>query len=328
MKEALDFIVIGAQKSGTTSLFEYLTRHPELSLPTGKELPFFSDQDARERGWSDYMRKAFAFAEPDSRWGTVTPQYMVGGLLDTPNPSSDGALHDERTIPLRIREQIPEVHLIAILRDPVERALSHHRMVTMEGIEQRAFDEAIEQLLQADALEAARRSPQEETGYVAWGEYGRILSGYLEVFPREQILVLFTQDLEIAPEQLLARVHEFLGVSSDTMPENLGRRYRTGGSGRRLSWLRPYAIQRAVTQQNTMRTLWHKLPERTRRRIDRQFIRAAYGFDLWNRRRAHAAEEPDPTTMKRLQEHFAADAGRLEADFQLTVPWREPVSES
>src|ERR1035438_1302883 len=101
MKETLDFVIVGAQKAGTTSLFEYLRRHPELSLPAGKEMPFFSDEDARGRGWDDYLRKAFAFAGPESKWGTATPQYMLGGLLDQPNPSSRSEEHTSELQSLR-----------------------------------------------------------------------------------------------------------------------------------------------------------------------------------------------------------------------------------
>ena len=83
MKETLDFIIIGAQKAGTTSLFEYLRPHPELWLPPGKEAPYFSHDAVIERGWQDYMEKAFAFGDPARKWGTVTPSYMVGGVYNT-----------------------------------------------------------------------------------------------------------------------------------------------------------------------------------------------------------------------------------------------------
>ena len=199
MKESLDFIVIGAQKAGTTSLFEYLRRHPEISMPAGKEMPFYSDPRARGRGWQGYRERAFGAADPRTRWGTATPQYMVGGLLDEPNPTRAGERHDERTVPLRIRAHSPEVRLVAILRDPVQRALSHHRMSLMEGIERRPFDRAIEELLQDDALVQARQEPRETTGYIAWGEYGRILTGYFDVFESEQILFVFTDELKHDP---------------------------------------------------------------------------------------------------------------------------------
>ena len=60
MKQSLDFIVIGAQKSGTTALFEYLRHHPELYLPSGKEAPFFSHDSEWNDGWAEYVRRYFA----------------------------------------------------------------------------------------------------------------------------------------------------------------------------------------------------------------------------------------------------------------------------
>jgi hypothetical protein len=328
MKQTLDFIVIGAQKAGTTSLFEYLRRHPELSMPDGKEVPYFNNEEARSRGWETYMRRAFAFADPSAKWGTATPQYMFGGLLDQPNPTAAGERHDESTIPSRIRERAPDVRLIAILRDPVERARSHHRMMLLEGLEQRPFDEAIRQLLGPEVAEAARREPRETSGYVAWGEYGRILAGYFEVFPSEQIQVLFTEDLDGAPESLLRRVFEFLGVRADFVPDNLGTKYRVGGAQRRLSWLgnystlNPLALQRGLTRNSTAKALWHALPESRRRQADSVFGRLVYRLDLWNRRTDSETVDPDSATLELLREHFAEDHDLLTRLIGKAPPWR------
>jgi hypothetical protein len=330
MKQTIDFIVIGAQKAGTTSLFEYLRRHPQLSLPEGKELPFFNDEQARARGWESYVNKAFALADPETRWGTATPQYMAGGLIDRPNPGPDGERYDERTIPTRILEQLPDVRLIAILRDPVERARSHHRMVAMEGLEKRSLEQAVRELLLPEALELARREPRETTGYVAWGEYGRILEGFYEVFDEGRMLVLFTEDLERDPESLLRRVFAFLGVREDFVPENLGTQYRVGGEQRRISWLgtysrvSPLALQRALTRSTFGRRLWRMLPTSLRRRIDRMFGRLVYRLDLWNRRSRRSdveATEPDEATLRRLREHFERDGRRLEGLVGSAPPW-------
>ncbi len=332
MKQTLDFVVIGAQKAGTTSLFEYLRRHPQLSLPEGKELPFFNDEEAMARGWQSYLRKAFALADPQTRWGTATPQYMAGGLIDRPNPGPDGERYDERTIPSRMREQMPDVRLIAILRDPVERARSHHRMVAMEGLEQRSFAQAVRELLCPEALELARSEPRETTGYVAWGEYGRILEGFYEVFGEEQLLVLFTDDLEQDPRSLLARVFEFLGVDAEFVPENLGAQYRVGGERRRISWLgtysrlNPLALQRMLTRNPVSRRVWRALPDPARRRVDHLFGRLVYRLDLWNRRsgnrRTHVAvSESDDATLQRLREHFEHDGQRLERLLGSPPPW-------
>lgn len=330
MKNALDFIIIGAQKAGTTSLFEYLRRHPELSLPSGKEVPFFSHEPARARGWDDYMRNAFALADPNSKWGTATPQYMVGGLWDQLNPVPGGEPFDERTVPMRIRERAPDVRLIAILRDPVERAQSHHRMTRMNDLDKRQFSDAVDDLLRPEALEQARREPRETTGYVTWGEYGRILAAYFDIFRREQMLVLFTEELENAPEQLLRRIYEFLDVQVDLLPDNVGVRYRVGGSERRFSWLgtnsplNPWTIQRAVARNSASRGLWHSLPEARRHQIARVFARGAYSMDLWNRRTQADPADANHATLEKLRAHYAEDTRLLTALLRMQPPWHMP----
>jgi hypothetical protein len=327
VKSEVDFIIIGAQKAGTTSLFEYLRRHPELVLPPGKELPFFSHEEIRGQGWDGYLRKAFAFADPDLKWGTATPQYMVGGLWEEPNPTPRGEAYDERTVPLRIYEQAPGARLIAILRDPAERARSHHQMASMNQIDGRPFAQAIDELLDQDALRDARREPRETTGYVSWGEYGRILAGYFSVFPREQILVVFTSELESEPEALLRRVFEFIGVAGDFVPDNLGARYRAGGAERRFSWLgthsrlNPWALQRALTRQRMAKRLWHALPEAWRRQVDRAFASVTYRMDLWNRRSSTEPVDSDNATLERLHEHYAHDVQELAALLGRRPPW-------
>lgn len=328
MKDTLDFIIIGAQKAGTTTLFEHLRQHPELSLPASKEFPFFSHEATRERGWKDYISKAFPFADASSKWGTATPQYMVGGLWEQPNPVPGGEAYDERTVPLRIQERVPDARLIAILRDPAERARSHHRMAAMNEIEKRTFEQAIDELLELEALEQARREPRETTGYVTWGEYGRILAGYYDVFPSQQILVLFTEELENDPERILLRIYKFLGVRADFIPDNLGVRYRVGGTERRFSSLgtysplNPWAIQRTLAGSTAAKRLWHSLPEPRRRQVDRVFGRMAYRLDLWNRRTKVDAVDSDDTTLERLRAHYAQDSQQLAVLLGADPPWQ------
>lgn len=331
MKSTLDFMIIGAQKAGTTSLFEYLRQHPQLSLPATKEAPFFSHESVYQRGFEDYLRKAFGIADANTRWGTVTPQYMVGGLWEQPNaPSGESRGYDERTVPQRIRELLPEVRLIAILRDPVQRARSHHRMATMNKIESRTFERAVEDLLQPEALIAARREPREQAGYVVWGEYGRILAGYFDVFSSEQMLVLFTDELEHDPSRVLRRIYEFLDVQADFLPDNLGTRYREGGTDLRVSWigtyarLNPWALQRALARSSAIKSFWRALPGRRRRQIDRLFGGMSYRLDLWNRRTATGqAESADDATVLRLRAHYKADAQLLADLLGVNPPWRQ-----
>jgi hypothetical protein len=329
-KDVLDFIVIGAQKSGTTSLFEYLRLHPEISLPAGKEAPYFSHDPLYDLGWDVYMRK-LALIDPARKWGTVTPRYMAGGVSHSSVGGLSTSGYDERTVPQRIHERLPKARLIAILRDPVERARSHHRMRMMEGREQRSFSDAVDQLLRPEMLERARKNPQELTGYVAWGEYGRVLGGYLDVFPREQLMVTFTEELERDPAGLLARLQGFIGVRADFEPGNLGTRYRVGATERRFSRLSPYSrfspqgVQRTVAGNPRTRALWNKIPESAQRQLRHPYERFAFQVGLWNRRTQASANgvseaELADATIARLREHYARDAEQL-VRLGVTPPW-------
>lgn len=323
LKQVLDFIVIGAQRSGTTSVFEYMRGHPELAVPPEKEIPYFTHA-RHPLSWEEYIRRLFADADPGKRWGTVTPQYMVGGLtgrdldtmVDRGNP---------RIVPERVRERCPDARLIAILRDPIERARSHHGWASEGGWESRPFDEVIADLLRPQALTSARARPDERTGYVVWGEYGRILDGYFAVFPREQMLVVYMTELKQDPAEVMRRVFEFVGVAGEYSPPNLGAAYRaTAASPRRFP-----ALKRNLdsAQAAAARTAFAR-----RLHVDRLLHKAAYHVDTWNRthsRRefAHVQATPQergtlgPDTRAALREHYEEDGRLLASMLGAPPPW-------
>jgi Sulfotransferase domain len=321
MKQLLDFIVIGAQKAGTTSLFEYMRPHPELWLPLAKEMPYFSHDQNYERDWRSYLNRAFAFADPCRKWGTATPTYMVGGTYEPFRSESTRRPSNPRTVPTRIHDQLPQVRLIAILRDPVDRAMSHHTMAAMNGWDNRPFAQAIDELLQPAAIESARQFPEEANGYITWGEYGRILSGYLDVFDRSQLLVLYTSDLQSDPKSVMRKVFSFLDVEPDFVPENLGTVFRPAATSRRLHWLRPRAAQAAIAENPVARRVWRSLPVSTRRKVDNVVDRVSYRTDLWNRRDSSDERTMDAGVARALREHYAADSARLAELLGSTPPW-------
>ncbi len=327
MKEDLDFLVIGATKAGTTSLFEYLRRHPGIAIPSDKEAPYFSRDTTFARGWESYLQRNFASAEPNQAWGTVTPDYMAGSVFERARtPVTAGEGYGEVTIPMRIHERLPSVRIVALLRDPVARARSHHLMETMNGRETRAFADAIDEQLQPKSLESARARPTYTNSYIAWGEYARILDPYFALFPRDQILVVFTQELEATPGVVLRRVYEFIGAAPEFVPDNLGKRYRVGASTRRFSRLTPEGLQRALSSNSMSRSAWHALPTGARGRVDREFRRLAYRFDLWNRRsiglngQATCAEA-------RVRGHFDEERKRL-SELGIFPPWTMAEADS
>jgi hypothetical protein len=315
VKQSLDFIVIGAQKAGTTTLYEYLRRHPELDLPPGKEAPYFSDAEHWNAGWEVYVRRYFGGARDDARWGTVTPQYMYGTVS---RGEANGA-RPERIVPERIAGHSPDARLVAILRDPVERAYSHYRMEVMREAEQRPFAEAVDDLLRPEQLERSRRRFTEMDAYVTNGEFGRILAPYFELFGR--VHVCFTSDLSTDPAATVAGVARFIGVDGDFRPPNLGERYRVGGSHRRLRGLDLYAVQERVAGTRAIRAAWRALPRSVRRRVDVTFKEAAYQVDVRNRVVFGEVETPPPEVVARLREHYAEDRETLRALIGAEPPW-------
>ena len=110
MLKPLDFMIIGAQKSATTALHAYLTEHPRIAMPLAKEAPFFDRGDYGKAAWKAFSEEHFAICGDRLR-GKASPQYMA----------------DPR-VPGRIAALMPHTKLIAILRDPVDRAYSHYQM--------------------------------------------------------------------------------------------------------------------------------------------------------------------------------------------------------
>jgi hypothetical protein len=307
----LDFLLIGAQKAGTTSLFEYVRHHPGLYLPSEKEVSYFNLESRVARGWAWYLDWVFADAPDDRPWGTFSTFYM------------DAAEGREDTVPRRIREAAPDVKLIAILRDPVERAISHHRMSVMKRLETRSFEDAIDELLHEDALADARIQPTEANSYITRGEYGRALGNFLELFPREQLLVLFAEDLDRDPAQVLQAMFSFIGVDPDFAPPNLGERYRRAGEQRRIGRLDLHGWRQRLASRGSARAAWERLPAGLRRALDRRVRVVSYRVELWNARQRgkSAAPEIDPNLVSRLTDHYRPDVDRLTQLADVEPPW-------
>ncbi|MBK1649288.1 sulfotransferase family protein [Rhabdochromatium marinum] len=306
----LDFVIIGAQKSGTTSLFRYLEKHPQLFMPPEKELPFFSRDDLFQAGWPTLVAEHFSAARPEQLWGTASPQYLA----------------DPR-VPARLHAANPHLRLIALLRNPIDRAFSHFTMSLRRGMEKRDFAQAANELLTPEALARDRNAipPDYAEGYAqanaevtryyfVWSEYARALKRFLDQFPPEQLLVLFMEDMQREPQASIDAVLHFLGLPADYQPSNLGKVYHKGG-GRQLI---PNAWREALKRNGAFRTVWDRVPPRTRGMIN-------YWYDQLNVRKskAAAAEALTVQTRQQLAEHFAADVRQIEILIGRPVPWTD-----
>ena len=225
--------------------------------------------------------------------------------------SSAGPEAASVVIARRIRELFPDVKLIAMLRDPVERAISSYWQTAVLGDDERSLDDALDEELSAEALEAARARPTDGHQHVVAGEYGRILEAYLGSFPREQLFVGSTAVLGSEPMVLLRELWRFLGVDDSHVPPNLGVRYQQRGTGRRVRALE--ALPRVVKGTPGLRHAWGALPDRARASARGRMRTVAHRLDQRKPARAEPMEQrPDPAVLARLRSHYAADAALLE----------------
>jgi len=239
----LDFLVIGSMKSGTTSLHKYLLKHKDIYLPPEKEAPFFSEDAVFKLGYSHYFNDFFRDAPTNVLLGTVTPMYMR-------NPIS----------PQRIKDTCPNIKLIAILRDPIERAYSHYQMAVRINREKRTFEEAVVDQLKEEKLTEAR-SGTWLNDYVSLSEYGRILKRYYELFPHENIKIKFMSELEAEPKAFISDLFDYLGLKN-LIIKNFDKKYH----GSKINILMSIAAHITL---NTKLSVMGKLllPNRMRRRI-------------------------------------------------------------
>ena len=128
----------------------------------------------------------------------------------------------------------------------------------MLGDDERSLDDALDEELSAEALEAARARPTDGHQHIVAGEYGRILDAYLGLFSREQLFVGSTAVLGSEPMALLRDLWRFLGVDDSHVPPNLGVRYQVRGTGRRIPALAP--LPRVVKDTPGLRHAWNALP--------------------------------------------------------------------
>lgn len=212
-KGIVDFLIIGVQKAGTTSLFRYLSAHPNIYMPSLKETEFFSNDNKFSKGPLWYQKEYFAKAHSSSVKGEASTHYMMFGH-----------------VPLRIYNVVPNVKLIALLRNPIDRAYSHYQMAVRRGVETRPFDDivckAVVEVGNSD------NSIDHNTSYLLFGEYGRILCNYYNLFDAEQIKVVFSEEMFREPATFMQAMYRHLGVKDDFVPEILGRPYHKSGRQR------------------------------------------------------------------------------------------------
>jgi len=192
--QKVDFLVCGAQKSGTSALNKYLAAHRSVCMADKKEVHYF-DRDEFFTGEPDYQEYHSFFSQNTlgKLMGEATPIYMYW-----------------EQAPRRIWEYNPKMKIIMVLRNPIERAYSHWNMERYKGREKLAFTEALE----AETTRREGTSPLQDRkySYVDRGWYTVQLKRILRYFPREQVLVLKYEDFKNEPDECLSKISTFLNI--------------------------------------------------------------------------------------------------------------------
>lgn len=187
-----DFLIIGASRSGTTSLFWYLVNHPDIWMSRVKEIHYFDLNYHKGLEWyAQYFRSGYINGE-------ASPYYLV---------------HPE--VPERVRISCPDVKLIALLRNPVDRAYSHYQIAVRKQKDELEFLDALaaeEERLSGPTPWIYKPKSFRTYTYITRGLYAQQLTRWLRYFPKEQFCVIKSEDLFNTTEEIVARISEFIGI--------------------------------------------------------------------------------------------------------------------
>jgi hypothetical protein len=209
------FVIIGAMRSGTTTLARALGEHPQVYMAPAKEIHYFDRHFSRGLGWYE---QHFAGADGRTAVGEATPAYLF-----------------EDVVPPRMVGTLPDARLIAILRDPVERAYSHYWLERGLGREPLGFREALE--AEPARMSADGASPRINQAYLGCSTYLPQLRRFCEHYPRQALLVLVLEDFAQDPGRTYGAVCRFLGLEEGFVPLEVGEQLNAYREYRSL-WLR------------------------------------------------------------------------------------------
>ena len=297
-----NFLIFGAAKSGTTSLQMYLKQHPEVFFPDYKEPNFYALEG--------YDLPRLGPAPPEVMQALIYSRSIVDrehyeSLFLNPSGAKASGEASVRYLyfkeaPEKISQEIPNVKLIAVLREPVSRLYSHYCM-------NRQYQ--LEPLELLEAVEAEDERIQKDWGwdwhYKGLGMYSAQLQRYFDRFDRSQIKVFFYEEFQKEPQRVIRECFEHLSVNPDFVPDMQARgkvayRGRNQALDRWLHW--PSSSRKALTSA---------LPGRVMKPV------------LENLRKWNSSPVPRLQKEERqsLEKHFVEDLTNLETLLQRKVPW-------
>jgi hypothetical protein len=279
----IDFLIIGAQKSGSTSLYHYLRQHPEIYLPEIEENRFFTK--------NEFYRQGVAFLKPFYRHSKSSK--VKGGknvhIMYFPDA------------PSRIHKHNPDMKLIAILRNPIDRAYSAYWFARRNGWEYcKTFEQALE--LEFRRTQGTYEERAELT-YLTHGHYYEQLRRVINLFGQTKVLTFLTDDLKQDPQNVISRIFDWFGLNNSSSQIDYQRRSMVAAQPRILG-LQKLLMSRDIWYRRILRK---SLSHRIRHIIQRKVINKVIDANL------EQANYPPmrQTTRKNLSQYFTKHNARL-----------------
>ncbi len=283
-----NFFIVGVLKAGTTSLYAYLEKTPNVYMSPVKEPRYFNSEEFNSqfpglgvgvREKSKYL-ELFQGVKNEKAIGEASPTY-----LSDPDAAK------------RIHQIVPEAKIIIILRDPVQRAFSHYSMMRLKGREKKSFQELI-----AERINKKHDKTNEYNFYFDPGFYTEQVKRYLNLFGEKQVKILFFEDFVKDPKKIIKEVLELLKINSE-LPDVIGENY--GG------YFEPRGkIQQKILQSPSILKMSAKVPNSLRWKIKNMLIKNG--------------NKPNMTEPERisLESYYLNDAKNLQLLLKKKIPWK------
>lgn len=257
MNRKIDFLIIGAQKSGTTTLYDWLRQHPDIFLPVAKEVLYFA--------YDDFYRQGEKYL--DVFYNKYSGQKVVGGayvhLMYFPH------------VVQRIYDYNSNMKMIAVLRNPIDRAYSAYWFARSNGWESCAtFEDALDR--EKERMHGSYTERAELT-YLTHGQYAEQLQYFLDVFGPEQVISFFTEHLRFSPKDVFGQALKFMGLPPVADGFDLSE------DSNRANTARVPALQKVLFSKEARYKRWGRslLPATLRMWIRTRFTQKIIS---WNRR--------------------------------------------
>jgi hypothetical protein len=253
-----NFLIIGAQKAGTTSLLNYLSRHPEIYVPEDKEISCFYEDKQYNKQFESYPFDKYFL-------GWRGEKYCGNAPVNT--------LFFSEVTAKRIHDLCPSIKMIAVLRNPISRAYSAYWYFVRCGVEKNSFEEALK--LEASLANSGTFYERCNFTYVSHGFYYEQLRKFFEHFSMDSLLILLYDELKKNPTDTLGKVCEFLSIDNIFYSRDVYKKYNVS-SRSRIQFVNNFIYRDSILKQMYKKCI----PGELRYRIRIQVVEAIKSLNL------------------------------------------------